>query len=524
MGCEKGVFSAVALAAQFATLVVLLLVSLPQITATTLGINESYSVGDTTLIIQPINADGIRFFTPSNITKLWKVKDCKEFNYVTACLTSATNISATFTEEFIGAELRHKSTLTPTSLALGAKTTGALTLTNSNQLDATRVYVKLTLSGPGTFSDGSTVREHQGTVNEEWAIPYTIVGTAPGVVRLSGWVRYFDQNQTQLFDIDNRTATITIPFSLDVLYNNATTRIPAPLRITLTTKSTEDLKATIEVKLPPEAIVGDVDSRVSVTKQTLTRRTTLVNETKFNLTANFSLNAPPTTPIRVTYTYAEGNASQQSFSKDYPLITVEESEPALGVRIDPTSPQEPANVRIIITGNVSGALDVSGPYLEDARLSGPDTIDLQSKPAPVGNYTIALNFSWTSAYGIKKSVSGKTTLEVRPRADNWTVVDSDKTAPDAVESPPAIRIITDEETQGSNLLVWIVGGLAFGCLIGLVYVLRQLRSPVHRIETLLTRVAALHRANSQQQGKLSPEKAAELLTLEAELEELKRRL
>jgi hypothetical protein len=269
-------------------------------------------------------------------------------------------------------------------------------------------------------------------------------------------------------------------------------------------------------------VVHEAARTTFVRDLTLSDRETFVNETKINVSANISLRAPPSEPMRVTYTYSFDGGRERSYTVEYPFEVVDTNEPSLGVRVDPVPEGERALVRILVTGNVSGALDLRGEYLDAARIVQSGTHDFFADVAPQGNYTVNVTLLWSDAYGNERNISGKAVIPVLAALPENT--DTEETEQQAL--PPKVVLITEPQAREREAVVWVVGGLAGACLLGLTYLLWQMRDPLRRVEVLLRRAAQLRRALAKKRGSgvLHPAEEARLAELERELSELQKKL
>jgi hypothetical protein len=508
----RGVTLAVALA-------VLLSISIVSASSVTIGINETYTVASKSFLIEPINAEGLRYIDLSdNRTKLWKADDCMTIDYMRTCLSSSSTTSGTFTETFLGAIVQASHSVASSSIALGEELAGTITLTNKQPFEAENVRIRLTVQGPGTFRGGETTKTFEGTVATSWTTNYELVGNAPGAMNVTGTVTYFDRNTTQTLTLPERRSTVTIPFTLAVTYDNATAVDPTELFVLLTRKNS-NLSVTIEAAFPPETEFIEVPRFVREEGQTLTRRTTLINDTKVNLSAWYSFTSAPSEPLTLTLTYRDDDAAEQTYTITYPFAAFTEGMPSLGVRVDPTPEGEAAFVRVLVTGNTTGALDLRGEYIDDARIVGAGTHEFYAKNAPQGNHSFNITYTWSDAYGTQYNISGKAVLPIIAPLPEYT-----EEADEEEQSAPAVVLVTDPRETGVDAFVWVIGGLAAACLGGLAYILLSLRKPVRRVEELLRKAASIRRAHGEQHGTWSEEERARLAELEAELAALQKKL
>ncbi len=505
--------------------------------------NRSVTLGDTTLAVEPINEDGIRYVLPDARIRLWKKDDCVTFGFERACLTSASTTGATFTTEFLGAELDAEHTVSTTSVPFGDEATGTVTLRNDQPLPATDVVITLRASNGAVFtrSGTGTLEVRSPSVETSFTTTYAVRLPTNGSTTVSGTMRYGDANRTVTETIDNRTVAYTLPFTYAIGFDPLPARNRTMLSVNLTRRTDENVSVTIRATLPPQAVIDETLRRTTVNGQVLTSRDTLdANTTRMNLTAWYALTGAPTADVPVTIEYRVDDGSRRVLPLTLAYRTTSEAPVSLGVQANATRVDEPSYLTVLVTGNVSGTLVVASEVLNETRQMTSGVYALLYRPLVSGTFPVSVRFAWRDAWDTEHAREANATVTALPAMDTADTLTTDGNATDTAEDggigagqqPPGdenASVPADEPTvvlrpdvPRPPYLAFALSGVVIGCLVSLALLLRRVHEPLRRAERLLARTAELRAAYAKRA--VTPHEREQLEALERELASLRERL
>ena len=524
-----------------ATLLLAVLPSISALTTPAYTANQTYQLGNRTLTIFPVSINGTTYLE-NGLLRIWKKSECEESGAIRSCLTTPTSTSATFTETASIAIVKGTHRITQTTARVGEDIEGELVLTNTGDAAATDVTVTFRTRENTVFSDGTRVRTVTGTISRdsEWTPTYRITGISNGTTSVSVEISYYDANATKKGTITNTTATWTLPFTSVLAQSvmNTSERTWVSLNVT---KVSTNITITTLVTLPPEAVIHNYSRALSLSETTLRDREFLNSTTtKASYNFTYSLSAPPSAPLTVTYTYEEPDYSQRTLVRTYPFTITNESKPIIGFTTTNIPINKEGSFSITLIGTTTGRLVIRSNLINETVPATPNTYYFTTPATSRGEYPVAVRFEWEDAYGRELSVNGSLVLIVtdapHPLANSTTnspasvtsANATNKTITSGITTPSTDTRVTVTLTEPDKVrrdaLTWTLGGVVIGALLSLLWLLHRVRDPLDRVEGLLRRTIELRTALMHKRGGMTAEERTMLAELETQLDDLKRTL
>jgi hypothetical protein len=503
-------------------LLVLLLPAVLAETTHTFSEGDNYTINTVTYTVHPYNANST-ILERNNARTIIEKNECLTHGVVEACLKSASETQATFSETFLGADLESEHILGTSSSHYGDTVYGNVTLTNSGEQTAEDVIVTLHATPGAVFHNDKETYVWEGRVITDITIPYRLIPQSNGSYSVNGTLEYFDGNQTLNGTITKRTVTSTIPIVYRVGYDATTTTTPTTFWVNITKTQTANVSVLISVTLPPEAHIINSTTRATQRGNTV-RYTRGENHTEAKLYIEYTFTAPPTAPALLTIRYYNESLSEEIVGR-YLYTTSTDDEPSLAVSIDPLTAGTPGSARIIITGNRTGTLEFNGVVHKTETLSAGE--HTSSIPAlPEGNYTLNISYTSEDAYGREQITQGTLLLTVLPAPPPEPIAEPEQAPPITPETPPvetpAVEPPVIAEQPNAEPLFAVAAITSATLLLILFLILHRLHKPLRRLEELTERVHTLRVALEEKRarGEATPEELAALNDLEIKLAEL----
>jgi hypothetical protein len=435
------------------------------------------------------------------------------------------------------ANVRGAHSLETSTARIGEEIAGQLALTNDGDWEASDVTVTFTTRSNARFANGEQTYVLTNTIARDgsWTPKYRISAIDNGTTSVSAAISYFDGNTTRTGTFANTTATLSFPFTVAFAQSPANISGRTWLSLNVTRVST-NLSITTTITLPPVAVVHNRSRNLDLDGTVLEDREFLNSTTAkavYNLT--YSLSAPPNEPLTITYRYTEPDHPTRTFTRSYPFTVETEEVPIIGFAAANLTANKEGTFSVTLIGNVSGQFVIRSNLLNETVPATANTYHLITPPAAVGSYPASVRFEWRDAYGREHTINGSLTLNVVEapltlatpefNATNTTVNNETNNATSGnTGNDGGSVILTEPAKERRDALIWTLGGVVTGTLLGLLWILHRIRDPVRRVETLLRRTIEVRTALMHKRGGMTPEERVMLNDLEKQLDELKREL